>query len=57
MVGQNLEAFEHWKNLFILLTKAKDGVEIESEENSMTQAETEARKILSHRKLSDGQYF
>lgn len=31
MIGQNLEAFEHWKNLFILTTHAKDGIEIELE--------------------------
>ena len=57
MIGQNLEAFEHWKNLYILTTHAKDGVEPDNRDNEGYDANKEASRLLALQKLSDGQFF
>lgn len=57
MVGQNLEGFNQWKELFCLLSHAKDGVHPDVSYTDKTDQEVEAEKLLQLQKISNGRFW
>lgn len=57
MIGQNLEAFDQWKQLFYLITYSKDGIQSDLTTEDKTEEQIEAQKILQFKDVTNGQFW